>query len=165
MAAAAGAGLGILGTVGSTTSNVMASTVNANALDAQARSEIQQSEFDATQQARKNKFFLGEANAATAGAGVSLSSGSPLLHELDRVKQTEMERQNILIRGQNAAAATRFQSRLQRRQIPWQIIGGVAQSGSILSSYAGRGGFSGGSGFGNKSAYSDATAYQAQRYS
>lgn len=137
MAAAAAGGMQVLGTVGSTIANVQASDVNAKALDAQARSQLQQAEFDETQQRRENKFFLGDAIAKGAASGVAITSGSPLLHELDRVKQTEMQALNIRYRGQNEANASRFQSRMTRRQIPFQIIGGAAQAGSsILSSYA-----------------------------
>jgi len=165
MAAAAGMGLGVLGAVGGASAKAMAADVDAKQLDARARSIEQQAAFDETQQRRQNKLFLGEQNATAAASGVAITSGSPLLHELDRVKQTEIQAQNIRISGQNAAAATRFQSRIVRREIPWDILGGVAGAGkSILSSYAGEGG-GGGSGFGNTSAYSNAVAYQAQGYS
>jgi hypothetical protein len=137
MAAAAGMGLGVLGAVGSTASNVMASDVNAKSLDAKARSIEAQAAFDETQQRRKAGFMLGEANAIGAASGVAITSGSPLLHELDRVKQTEIEAQNIRASGATAAASARFQSKMWRRQIPFDILGGVAGAGkSILSSYA-----------------------------
>lgn len=139
MAAAAGAGLGIVGSLGSAASNTMAADVEAKRFDARARSIEPQAEFDETQQRRKNTLFLGEQNAIVAASGVSLSSGSPLLKELDRVKQTKIEAQKIRISGQNAAASTHFQSRMVRRQIPFDILGGVAGAGkSILSSYAGK---------------------------
>jgi hypothetical protein len=39
--------------------------------------------------------------------------------------------------GVGGVAATRFQSRMTRKQIPWQIVGGITQAGSrIVSSYA-----------------------------
>ena len=139
MAAAAGAGLGILGTVGSTAGQVMASDVQAKALNAEGRSVAVQAAFDETQQRRKNALMLGEANATGAGAGVDISSGSPLLHELDRIKQSEIEALNIRRSGQNVVASKQFEARMVRRQIPFQIMGGVAQSGSILSTYAGGG--------------------------
>lgn len=132
-----GAGLQVLGSVGSTIVNVQASDVNAKQLDAKARSIDQQTDFDVMQQRRDNTLFLGEQNANAVASGVAITSGSPLLKELDRVKQTEMQAQNIRASGQNAAAATRFQSKMTRRQIPFQIFGGAAQAGSsILSSYA-----------------------------
>lgn len=165
MAAAAGLGLGLVGTVGSTTADVMASDVNAKGKQAQARSVQAQAEFDETQTRRRNQLLLGEAIAQGAASGVSISSGSPLLMELDRVKQTEIEALNIRRSGQNAANALRFDARMIRRRIPFQILGGVAKSGSILSQYAEDGGFLGGRGFGNKSAYADAVAAQALGYS
>lgn len=92
---------------------------------------------DERQQRRLNALYRGAAIAKGAASGVAIASGSPLLHELDRVRQTEIEALNIRLRGQNAAVATRFQSRMTRKQIPWQILGGVTQAGSsILSSYA-----------------------------
>jgi hypothetical protein len=136
MAAAAGMGVGMLGTIGSTIGNVETSDVNAKILDTQARSIDAQTDFNVMQARRKNALLLGEANATGAAGGVAITSGSPLLHELDRVKQTEIEAQNIRAQGQNEAAATRFGSRMTRRQIPFQILGGVAQGGSILSQYA-----------------------------
>lgn len=137
LAAAGGTGLQMAGQAGGTASNVIASDVNAKALDAQARAEERQAAFDETQSRRKSRLFLGEENAKVAASGVSLSSGSPLLHELDRVKQTEIEALNIRRRGEGQALQTRFQRRMVRRQIPWQIVGGVAQAGgSLLSGYA-----------------------------
>jgi len=146
MAAAAGGigmGLGILGSIGSTIANVQASDVQAKALDAEARSVKAQTEFEEEQQRRKNRLLLGQANAQAAASGIDISSGSPLLLELDRVKQTEIEALNIRRSGENKVAALNFQRRLVRRQIPFQILGGLAQGGSILSSYVGRGGFQG----------------------
>jgi len=136
MAAAAGMGLGVIGAVGSAAANVRASDVNAKILDARARSIDGQTDFDVMQQRRKASLYMGEATATAAASGVAITSGSPLLHELDRVKQTEIEAQNIRAQGVNAAASTRFGSRIERGQIPFQILGGVAQSGSILSQYA-----------------------------
>jgi hypothetical protein len=163
--AAAAAGLGAFGMIGQTVSGVMASDVQAKALDAEGRSIEEQAKFDERQARRDSALYQGKANATVAASGVSLSSGSPLLMELDRAKQAEIQALSIRRAGQMGVAAKRFESRLTRRQIPWQIFGGIAKTGSILSTYAGQGGFSGGSGFGNKSAYSDAVANQARGYS
>ncbi len=147
MAAAAGMGLGLIGNIGSTIANVQTSDVNAKMLDAQARSEEANAAFQETQQRRENQFFLGDAIAKGAASGVAITSGSPLLHELDRVKQTEMQALNIRAQGQNQAASTRFQSRMVRRQIPWQILTGITGAGSSLMSGYAAGGFKG-SGYG-----------------
>ncbi len=145
--AAAAAGLGVIGAVGSTVSNVMASTTTADMLDRQAESEVAQAEFEERQQRRLNRLSQGEAIAKTAASGVVLSSGSPLLHELDRIKQGEIEALNIRARGQNQAKQTRFQSRLTRRQIPFQILQGVTQAGGAVATGASKGAFTG-SGYG-----------------
>ena len=160
--AAAAAGLQVVGSAGSAIGNVMSSTVTADSLDRQAESEIAQAEFEERQQRRINRLSQGEAIAKTAASGVVLSSGSPLLHELDRIKQGEIEALNIRGRGQTQAAQTRFQSRMTRRQIPFQILSGITGSASALTSYAGKGG---GSGFGQRNALSNAQRYQKQGYS
>ena len=143
--AEAAAGLGIAGAVGETVANVQASDVTAKGLDAQARSIDQQTTFDVTQQQRKNRLMLGDANARGAASGISISSGSPLLHELDRVKQASIQEQSIQRSGNIHAANTRFQSRMVRRQIPFQILAGVTKLGSMgASAFGGGGGGAGG---------------------
>ncbi len=121
-------------------SDAMASDVNTNKqLEAKARSIDQQTDFDVMRQRRESNLFLGEQNVNAAASGVTITSGSPLLKELDHVKQTEIQAQNIRAAGQNTAAATWFQSRMVRRQIPLDIVGGVAGAGeSVLSTYAGK---------------------------
>src|ERR1041384_3631395 len=100
-------------------SDAMASDVNTKQLEAKARSIDQQTDFDVMQQRRESKLFLGEQNANAAASSVTITSGSPLLKELDHVTQTEIQAQNIRAAGQNTAAATWFQSRMVRRQIPF----------------------------------------------
>ena len=162
MAAAAAAGAGVAGSLLGTVGKVQEADLTAKSLQSEARSIEEQSAFDARQQQRRNRLVQGEANAQAAASGVSLSSGSPLLLELDRVKQGEIERQSIIRAGSVAAAGRRYGARLARRSIPYTILGGILGAGS-----AGAGGLNGGGGkgFGNASAYSDATAYQARGYS
>jgi len=135
------AAVAVIGAVAGAVSGVMGSDANAKGLDAEARSVKAQAEFDERQYRREASLVQGEAIATSAASGVDISSGSPLLHELDRVKQREIAALNIRRGGENQVAALKYQSRMTRRQIPFQIIGGGAQVGSILSSYAGRGGF------------------------
>lgn len=155
--------MGMLGTIGETVSNVQSLDVQAKSLDAEGRSIAERAAFDERQQRRTNRLRLGEGIAHGAASGVAITSGSPLLHELDRVKQTEIEALSIRRQGEIGVAQKRFASRMTRRQIPFAILGGVAKLGSQGAGAAS--GLKGGSGFGSKSAYSDATAYQAQRYS
>jgi len=141
MAAAAGAvgmGMGILGQAGSTFSNVQATRTNAKGLELEAKSIEMQAAFDERQQRRLNKLEQGKANTIAAASGIDISSGSPLLMELDRVKQGEIEALSIRRAGAMGAASKRFAARMERRSIPWKILGGVTQSGSILSQYAAR---------------------------
>lgn len=159
-----GIGSQMLGSALGTASDVMATDLNANAMQAEARSVEAQAAFDETQQRRASKLDQGKANAIVAASGVSLSSGSPLLMELDRIKQSEIEALSIRREGKMQAESLRFSARMQRRSIPWKIAGGVLNQGSILSQYAGSGGMKGG-GAGKSSAYSDAVASQARGYS
>lgn len=162
-AAGIGTGMSMLGSAVSTASDVMATDLNANAMQAEARSVEAQADFDETQQRRVAKLDQGKANAIVAASGISMSSGSPLLMELDRIKQSEIEALSIRRSGKMQAESLRFGARMQRRSIPWKIVGGVLNQGSILSQYAGS---SKGASSGSKSsAYSDAVASQARGYS
>ncbi len=157
-----GIGSQMLGSALGTASDVMATDLNANAMQAEARSVEAQAAFDETQQRRVSKLDQGKANAIVAASGVSMSSGSPLLMELDRIKQSEIEALSIRRSGKMQAESLRFGARMQRRSIPWKIAGGVLNQASILSQYAGSSKGSSGS---KSSAYSDAVASQARGYS
>ena len=160
--AAAAAGMAVAGSIFGTVAKVQEADLTAKSLQSEARSIEEQATFDARQQQRRNRLVQGEANAQAAASGVSLSSGSPLLLELDRVKQGEIERQSIIRAGSIAAEGRRYGARLARRSIPMTILGGILSAGSAAAGGL-KGG--GGKGFGNTSAYSDATAYQARGYS
>ena len=155
---AVGAGMAVAGGVLGTVAKVQEADLTAKGLQAEARSIDEQTKFDETQQRRKNRLLLGQANAQAAASGVDISSGSPLLLELDRVTQAEIEALSIRRAGSIQAEGRRYGARLARRSIPFTILGGMLGAGSS----AAKGGFSGGKGFGNSSAYSDAVAYQAQ---
>lgn len=140
--AAGGIGMGMqsLGAMVSVTSDVLATDMNANAMQAEARSVEAQAAFDETQQRRVTSLDQGKANAVSAASGIAMGSGSPLIMELDRIKQGEIEALSIKRKGKMEAESLRFGARLQRRSIPWKIAGGILNQGSILSSYAGSGG-------------------------
>lgn len=135
---ALGSVVGSAGTVGETASNVIAQDVQAKAFDAEGRSIAEQAAFDERQQRRANRLMLGEGVAKGAASGVAITSGSPLLQELDRVKQTEIEALSIRRQGEIGQSVKRFQSRMTRKQIPFTILGGAAKLGSQFSGGAGK---------------------------
>lgn len=131
-------GLGLAGVAGQTLGNVKALDTNADILEQEARQTEMNAAYDERQQRRLNKFAAGEANANVAASGLSLSSGSPLLMELDRAKQQEMEALNIRRGGAMEAQSKRFRSDVLQGQKTNAIFTGAAQGGSILSQYVGR---------------------------
>lgn len=145
---AVAAGMQLVGTAAGTAAKVQEADLTAKGLQSEARSIEAQAAFDETQQRRKNRLMLGEANAQAAASGIDISSGSPLLLELDRVKQAEIEALSIRRAGGIAAESRRYGARLARRSIPYTILGGILQGGSGLAKGlpVGGGGSSGGSG-------------------
>ena len=91
MAGAIGPMMGVVGTAGQTASSIMATDVQAKSLQAEGRSITEQAKFDERQSRRESSLYRGKANATVAASGVSLSSGSPLLMELDRYDLMMME--------------------------------------------------------------------------
>lgn len=116
-----------IGIIGETSAGVISQDVNAKALDSQGRSIIDQAAFDERQQRRASSLSMGQAIAQGAGSGVAITSGSPLLQELDRVKQNEIEALSIRRQGQIGQMVTHFQSRMTRKQIPFTILGGTTK--------------------------------------
>jgi len=133
--AAAAAGLQLLGTAGSTYAQVKAADTEARVKQAEARAVEGSTQLEEIQQRRRAAIATGQANAIAAASGLDLTSGTPLLMELDRAKQSEIEAQSIRRTGAMQASGLRFQSALAKKSIPWTIIGGAAQGGSILSQY------------------------------
>ncbi|MHB8510229.1 MAG: hypothetical protein ACYDGR_16560 [Candidatus Dormibacteria bacterium] len=122
--AAAATGFSLLGAVGTTASNVMASDEQAKIYSAESRSVVSQAAFDERQQRRQNAFAMGEANADTAAGGIDMTRGSPLLMQLDRAKQSEIQALSIRRSGQVQAMGLDWGARMARRQIPGQIVSG-----------------------------------------
>lgn len=133
--AGVGAGMQLAGAVGSTVANIRSAKANAAGLEYEARTIEDQAKFDAMQERRKQKILQGQGNAITAASGLDPTSGSPLLMELDRVRQGELEVQSIARSGRVAATTKRYGADLQRGSIPYSILGGAAQGGSILTQY------------------------------
>src|SRR6185437_10179004 len=136
-AAALGPLMNLGGTAMSTISQVTAADVNAKALQAQARSIDAQTDFDVRQFRRNASIATGANNAAAAASGVDITRGSPLFDQLDMAKQTEIQAQSIKRSGTIESNNKRFDERMIRKQIPFDIAGGVLQGGSILTRLAG----------------------------
>jgi hypothetical protein len=139
MAAAAGLGLGLLGTAGKTVSNVLAADTQAKVDENKALNAEQNAQQQEIQSRRQFKFATGEANAIGAASGLDLTQGSPLKMELDRTKQAEIQALSIRRAGATEAQGYRFDARMARRSIPGSIIQGLAGGGSILTRYVGSG--------------------------
>lgn len=126
------AGAAVMGTVAS----VQAAKANADNANMEADSIATGAAYDERQQRRQLGLMRGQANAQAAASGVDITSGSPLLLELDRVKQSELEALNTRRSGQIGVTSKRFQAEMYKQSIPYLIAGGAAQGGSsILSSY------------------------------
>lgn len=130
-----GAGFGLAGVAGSTFANIQSASANARALNYEARTIEEQGRFNAAQEARRQKLLQGEANAITAASGLDPTRGSPLLMELDRVRQGAIEVQSISRAAKVEALGKRYGASAIRGSIPYSIIGGVSQGGSILTNY------------------------------
>ena len=135
--AAAGPVMQVAGVGMNTYANAVSSDINAKALQSQARSVEEDTKFQIQQQQRDAKIQAGEQNATMAATGLDITRGSPLFQQLDFAKQTESEKQSIQRSGNIEAANKRFDARMTRRQIPFQIARGAMQSASILTKIAG----------------------------
>lgn len=135
--AAAGPIMQVAGVGLNTYSNVMAADINAKSEQARARSIEQDTAFQIQQQQRDAKIQAGEQNATMAASGVDVTRGSPLFQALDFAKQSEIEKQSIQRSGTIEANNARFNARMTRRQIPFQIASGVLNAGSVLTQLAG----------------------------
>lgn len=134
----AGMGLGVV-------SDVQQADIEAKSLQSEARSVEEQAAFDERQSRRQSRLLQGHANAQAAASGIDISSGSPLLLELDRAKQSEIEALSIRRAGKMGADARRYGARLARRSIPYTVAAaGTKAGGSLLSGFMGGGSAGGG---------------------
>lgn len=114
----------------------------------EAESIRQSSAYQERQYRRRLALILGKQNAITAASGVDPSTGSPLLMELDNIKQGEMEALNIRRTGELSAQGREFEARMARQraafagqQKGFAIASGVVKaSSSILGGWAKYGG-------------------------
>lgn len=135
-AAALGPLMNLGGTALGTISKVTAADVNAKALQAQARSIDAQTDFDVRQFRRNASLQAGSNNATAAASGIDITRGSALFDQLDFAKQSEIQAQSIKRAGTIESNNKRFDARMTRKQIPFDIAGGILQGGSILTQLA-----------------------------
>lgn len=142
MAQAAGAALAIqaIGTIGSTMAQANAADAQAQAAEQEAISVKQASESFERQARRRSGLIMGQSRAIVAASGIDPSSRSAVLLDLDNARQAEIEALDIRRFGQVSAAGKRYQGTLAKASIPGIYLGGAAQGGSILSTWATRGG-------------------------
>jgi len=137
MAAVAGV-LALAGVAGSTYAGVQSAKMQAKAAEREAESAQQAAAFEEQQYRRKAAIARGKGEATAAASGLDISTGSPLLLDLENARQTELEALNIRRGGQFAAESKRYEATLARSTIPGTIFGGIAHTGSILSTFAAR---------------------------
>lgn len=133
--AAIGLGLGALGIVGQTASEVSATKASAKIDKLEARSIRSQAMFDEAEDRRRTAKILGKSRAIGAASGVDISSGSPLLQLLDSAREAELSALNIRHGGERAAEAKELQAKFKRMSIPGIVAGGVGRL-SLLGSFA-----------------------------
>ncbi len=111
--------------------------------------------FEEAQSRRRTAQIISKQRAITAASGVETTGGSPLLMELDSVRQAEIEALNIRRAGAVASSSkdfeaqinryqggiSRYQARFRRSQLPLIVgAGAVRAGGSVLGGWAGGGG-------------------------
>lgn len=147
-AAVVAAGVGIYSAVSAASAQADMADAQAKALEQQAKSQEEAAAYEERQFRRKAALLIGKQHAIYGASGLDTVTGSPLLMELDTVRQAELEAQNIKRGGDVAAASSRFESGLAKYRsnyyqgtIAPSVIGGLAQgTGSVLSSWMGASG-------------------------
>jgi hypothetical protein len=134
----AGIGAQLAGTAVNTVGNVMAADTNAKVLDAQARGIEEDTHFQLRQFGREAKLKAGSNVATAAAAGVDTTRGSSLFAELDFARQAAIQSESIRRSGKMASESKRFQSRLTKQQIPFDIANGAFSAASTLTKLAGK---------------------------
>lgn len=143
VAAVAGAAATTVSAVSQAQASSNAAKAEAAAREAEAASAREAAEYEETQFRRRAALLMGKNRAVAGATGLDISSGSPLLSELDTIEQTELEALNIRRTGEVSAQGREFEARLARQRgryarstIGPTVVGGVAQAGSsVLGSW------------------------------
>ena len=143
-----GAGLSTYAAFNQAAQQQKAAKTEATFREQEAESARQSAAYQERQYRRRISLLLGKQEAIAGAAGTDPTSGSPLLMELDNVKQGEMEALNIRRTGQVAASAHELEARLarQRASFAGQQKGFAIGSGVMKASSSILGGWYGGGG-------------------
>lgn len=114
-----------------------ANKANAGAMEWAARQAEEDAIFEETQQRREMKLKLGEANALGAASGVAITSGTPLMLELDRAKQAELQALYTRYQGDVKAAGFRGQGALYKNKTKYDLLAAGLKGTSVLTDWAG----------------------------
>jgi hypothetical protein len=112
----------------------------------EAESIRQAAAYDERQFRRRAALLLGRQHAMFAEAGLDPTSGSPMLLEIDSVRQAEMEALNIRGQGERGAGVQDFEARMarsraaffRRQQFIAPALTAFEGTGSILGRWADR---------------------------
>lgn len=134
----AGLGMGLAGAFMKGGAQAGAAEAGAQLAEVQGKSAVEQARFQERQYRREADLTSGKANAITAASGVALGYGSPLLMELDRAKQKEVEALNIRRTGKIIAGEKQYEADYLRRSKKYSLLGSFLEGGSILTSFVGK---------------------------
>lgn len=125
-----GAPLQALGALGGSVAQLRSNIYNANVAKAERDATLQSAAYDEARYRRTAMQTMARARANMAAAGVSTTSGTPLLLELDSARQAELEALNIRRTGQIRAL-----SYDTRTDYLTPLAQGLTKAGSILSGW------------------------------
>jgi len=93
------AALPTIAAVGQTVSQIQAARGQARAASAEAASIREAAGFEERQTRRRAQEIIAKGQAIGAASGLDIASGSPLLMELENVRQAELEALSVRHRG------------------------------------------------------------------
>lgn len=125
------AGLG--GIAMQTFGGVQAASTAEDVSEFEAKAIETSTEAEEAEERKQTQRILARQRAIGAGAGIDISSGSPLLIQLDSAREAELSALNVRRRGEVAAAASRYRGQLAARTKGGTILGGAAKAGSLLT--------------------------------
>lgn len=113
--------------------------------EVEAANTAESFKFEETQARRRTGLLMGKQAAILAASGVDITSGTPLIQEIDIATQSELNALNTRRIGRLGSEESLFESRIARFQrdtakgaIPYEISAGVLSGVSEVSAGAGQ---------------------------